>query len=58
MTFGDEGKEGARVYNVKDVEAILDVFQAHGHYEVWSHSSPSLPIMLLFSSALLVILNR
>ncbi|KAI0728814.1 Aldo/keto reductase [Fomitopsis betulina] len=34
MTFGEEGKEGARVNNLKDVEAILDVFQAHGHTEV------------------------
>ncbi|KAH9856181.1 Aldo/keto reductase [Lenzites betulinus] len=34
MTFGEEGKEGARVYDLKDVEAILDVFQAHGHYEI------------------------
>jgi len=34
MTFGEEGKEGARVHNPKDVEAILDVFQAHGHTEV------------------------
>ena len=25
---------GARVHDLKDVEAILDVFQAHGHYEV------------------------
>ena len=25
---------GARVHEVKDVEAILDVFQAHGHNEV------------------------
>ena len=34
MTFGEEGKEGARVHDLKDVEAILDVFQAHGHKEV------------------------
>ncbi|KAI0655683.1 Aldo/keto reductase [Cubamyces menziesii] len=34
MTFGEEGKEGARVHDLKDVEAILDVFQAHGHYEI------------------------
>ncbi len=25
---------GARLYTVKDVEAIFDVFQAHGHTEV------------------------
>lgn len=34
MTFGEAGTEGARVHNLKDVEAILDVFQAHGHNEV------------------------
>ncbi|KZT05022.1 Aldo/keto reductase [Laetiporus sulphureus 93-53] len=34
MTFGEAGKEGARVHHLKDVEAILDVFQAHGHTEV------------------------
>jgi len=34
MTFGEEGKEGARVHNLKDVEAILDIFQAHGHTEI------------------------
>ena len=34
MTFGEAGKEGARVHDLKDVEAILDIFQAHGHYEV------------------------
>ncbi|KAI0640999.1 Aldo/keto reductase [Trametes meyenii] len=34
MTFGEPDKEGARVHNLKDVEAILNVFQAHGHYEV------------------------
>ncbi|KAI0742480.1 Aldo/keto reductase [Daedaleopsis nitida] len=34
MTFGEAGKEGARVHDLKDVEAILDVFQAHGHYEI------------------------
>ena len=33
MTFGEEGKEGARVHDLKDVEAILDIFQAHGHKE-------------------------
>ncbi|OBZ74930.1 Aflatoxin B1 aldehyde reductase member 3 [Grifola frondosa] len=34
MTFGAPGQEGARVNDLKDVEAILDVFQAHGHYEI------------------------
>ncbi|CDO69955.1 hypothetical protein BN946_scf184836.g29 [Trametes cinnabarina] len=33
-TFGEPGREGSRVHDVKDVEAILDVFEAHGHYEV------------------------
>jgi aflatoxin B1 aldehyde reductase len=34
MTFGAEGKEGARVHDVKEIEAILDIFQEHGHNEV------------------------
>lgn len=34
MTFGAVGKEGTRVHDIKDIEAILDVFQAHGHKEV------------------------
>ncbi|KAJ8503633.1 hypothetical protein ONZ45_g10685 [Pleurotus djamor] len=34
MTFGEKGTEGARVHDIKEVEAILDVFQAHGHSEV------------------------
>lgn len=34
MTFGAAGKEGARVHDLKDVSAILDVFQKHGHSEV------------------------
>lgn len=34
MTFGAPGKEGARVHSLHDVEAILDVFQRHGHVEV------------------------
>jgi len=34
MTFGEEGKEGARVHSLQEVEAILDVFQKHGHEEV------------------------
>ncbi|KAI0669007.1 Aldo/keto reductase [Trametes maxima] len=34
MTFGDASQEGARVHDLKGVEAILDVFQAHGHYEI------------------------
>ncbi|KAF8906057.1 Aldo/keto reductase [Gymnopilus junonius] len=34
MTFGEPGKEGARVHDIKDVEAILDAFRAHGHTEI------------------------
>ncbi|KAJ7286401.1 Aldo/keto reductase [Mycena rebaudengoi] len=34
MTFGAAGKETARVHELKDVEAILDVFVKHGHREV------------------------
>ncbi|KAG6901131.1 hypothetical protein C0995_016729 [Termitomyces sp. Mi166 len=33
MTFGAAGTNGARVH-LKDVEAILDVFRAHGHTEI------------------------
>jgi hypothetical protein len=34
MTFGAPGKDMARVHELKDVEAILDVFVKHGHREV------------------------
>jgi len=34
MTFGGPGKEGARVHDIKDVEAILAAFKAHGHSEI------------------------
>lgn len=34
MTFGEAGAEGTRVHDLKDVQAILDTFQAHGHTEV------------------------
>ena len=37
MTFGEEGKEGARVHDLRDVEAILHEFKSRGHLEV-SHS--------------------
>ena len=37
MTFGEPGKDGARVHDLKDVEAILDEFQAHGFREVRQH---------------------
>lgn len=34
MTFGEPGKDGARVHDIKDVEAILNIFRSHGHCEV------------------------
>ncbi|KAF7345537.1 Aflatoxin B1 aldehyde reductase member 3 [Mycena venus] len=34
MTFGEPGIDGARVENVQDIEAILDIFVKHGHSEV------------------------
>ncbi|KAJ5094995.1 NADP-dependent oxidoreductase domain-containing protein [Penicillium argentinense] len=34
MTLGKPGIEGVRVTSVEDAEAILDVFQAHGHKEI------------------------
>ncbi|KDR73432.1 hypothetical protein GALMADRAFT_608678 [Galerina marginata CBS 339.88] len=34
MTFGEPGKEGARVHAISDVEAILDSFRSHGHTEI------------------------
>lgn len=34
MTFGAPGASGARVHDLKDIEAILDTFRAHGHTEV------------------------
>ncbi|KAJ7124547.1 Aldo/keto reductase [Mycena epipterygia] len=34
MTFGAPGTNGARVTELKDVEAILDVFLKHGHREI------------------------
>ncbi|EPQ51526.1 Aldo/keto reductase [Gloeophyllum trabeum ATCC 11539] len=34
MTFGAPDKDGARVTDLKDCAAILDVFQSHGHCEV------------------------
>ncbi|KAH9886970.1 Aldo/keto reductase [Cubamyces lactineus] len=32
--FGAPGKDGARVDQLKDIGAILDLFQGHGHFEV------------------------
>jgi aflatoxin B1 aldehyde reductase len=34
MTFGEEGKEGARVHSSEQCRAILDIFAAHGHTEL------------------------
>lgn len=34
MTFGEAGKDGTRVHDLKDVEAILNVFKSHGHSEI------------------------
>lgn len=34
MTFGKEGTSGARLSDPKDIGAILDAFQKHGHWEV------------------------
>ncbi|EPE30579.1 NAD(P)-linked oxidoreductase [Glarea lozoyensis ATCC 20868] len=34
MTFGREGTEQARVSNLDDCKAILDIFQAHGHNQI------------------------
>ncbi|KAF8985619.1 Aldo/keto reductase [Cyathus striatus] len=34
MTFGEPGKDGARVHDIDDVKAILDVFSSHGHSEI------------------------
>ncbi|KAH9483767.1 Aldo-keto reductase [Psilocybe cubensis] len=34
MTFGAAGTHGARVHDIKDVQAILEAFRAHGHSEI------------------------
>ncbi|KAG4433665.1 hypothetical protein IFR05_010853 [Cadophora sp. M221] len=34
MTFGLLGTLAARVYQIEDAAAIIDVFQKHGHTEV------------------------
>ncbi|KAF8573617.1 Aldo/keto reductase [Ramaria rubella] len=34
MTLGAQGTEQARVHDLKDASAILDIFQRHGHTEV------------------------
>ncbi|TFK47309.1 Aldo/keto reductase [Heliocybe sulcata] len=33
-TFGAPGKDNARVTELKDIAAMLDIFQSHGHYEI------------------------
>jgi len=32
--FGELGKDGARVSDLKDIDAILNTFQSYGHTEV------------------------
>ena len=39
MTFGERGTQGARVHELDGVNAILDVFQKHGHLEVCIYPS-------------------
>ncbi|EIN07863.1 Aldo/keto reductase [Punctularia strigosozonata HHB-11173 SS5] len=34
MTFGDPGTEAVRVSDLKEIEAIIDAFAAHGHVEL------------------------
>ncbi|CAO1633929.1 unnamed protein product [Sympodiomycopsis kandeliae] len=34
MTFGKEGTEQSRVFDLKDCQAILDAFKSHGHTEL------------------------
>jgi len=34
MTFGEEGKEQARVHDLETVNEIIDIFQKHGHNEI------------------------
>ncbi|KAF2272826.1 aflatoxin b1-aldehyde reductase [Westerdykella ornata] len=34
MTFGRQGAEQARIHDLKDCAAVLDVLQAHGHNEI------------------------
>ncbi|KAF8892594.1 NADP-dependent oxidoreductase domain-containing protein [Infundibulicybe gibba] len=34
MSFGERGQYGARVHDLADIEAILDVFKAYGYGEV------------------------
>lgn len=53
MTFGEPGKEGARVHDLKDVESILDVFRAHGHDEV-SHAAHTSRVLIYLSNCRLI----
>ncbi|KDN49601.1 Aldo/keto reductase [Tilletiaria anomala UBC 951] len=34
MTFGEEGNEQARVYDLQECQKILDIFKSHGHDEL------------------------
>jgi hypothetical protein len=34
MTFGEEGKEQARVFDLESVRNIIDIFGSHGHREI------------------------
>ncbi|TFK32310.1 Aldo/keto reductase [Crucibulum laeve] len=34
MTFGEEGQDGARIHDLKEVKDILEVFRSHGHTEI------------------------
>jgi hypothetical protein len=34
MTFGEEGKEQARVHDLETVKKIIDIFGSHGHREI------------------------
>jgi len=33
-SFGEAGQEAARIHDLRDVGAVLDVFQSHGHTEI------------------------
>jgi hypothetical protein len=47
MTFGEEGKEGARLHDLNDVQDILKVFHSHGHTEVCTRFMIILKIIFL-----------
>ncbi|KAJ3791274.1 Aldo/keto reductase [Lentinula aff. detonsa] len=33
-TFGEEGQPGARIHDLDKIEALLDIFRAHGHTDI------------------------